>query len=554
MAYDDPDEFDNITLHPGFVLMKPGSSFYGNGHHVQFNYLAAEKRFINQRYAMTAFPFNYSAANITTSAYDSAADTLTFNLSPFTFNSYQYSGAARSVKDYVFRAENSPAWLRVDTLNRTATEGYLMDFTTPQDTVLRFNAFAPAGGQYVYTEEADDKSVYLTQYDHRVAGTGADLNFTRQEDMGWNMKGLPWLVSNYRTDTILEEGNYLRQMFIPHVFYQMDGNGEYTNAGQIRTQRSWDPGATMSMGHAFLTQTATQKGQEQVVFHLPYYGYNKPAARPILLMQAVTAANNISPRMANEKMGKCANEKMRKSDVLTIYPDSTANKFIQYAYGRDGIKWLLNDNANGQINEQMVNDQMVNALACYLLDSKRQSRISLLAAAPVEVDIPLGVIIPQNDPYGEADRTNEMSKEMVNDQMVNEKMSKYSFSLPEKSAFAAYKSVWLIDYLHHSQTNLLEQDYQTTIEPGENNARFAIRFGMFPKMQTITKRSYTVYAYGGTLYIKGLAQGDKITVYTPSGQIVYSDTATDAELTIPLSYLSGYIVKVNDTTHKVVNI
>ena len=103
---------------------------------------------------------------------------------------------------------------------------FFFTVTVTSFRVSRFNAFAPELGKYVYTETGDDKTVYLTQYDNRTAGTGAELNFTRQEDMGWNMKGLPWLVSNYRTDTVLELGNYLRQMYIPHVFYQMDGDGD----------------------------------------------------------------------------------------------------------------------------------------------------------------------------------------------------------------------------------------------------------------------------------------------------------------------------------------
>jgi hypothetical protein len=275
MQYANTDFVDlrnlEIILSPGYVLLKPAASFYGNGHTVQFSYLAAEKRFVNQRYSMTSFPFNYTTANITTTAYNEAKDSLIVNLSPFAFNTYQYSGAARSAKDYLFQLDNSALWLPIDTLNRAATDGYLMDFGVTTDTVLRFTAFAPSG-RYVYIEDAPYKTVYLTQHDHRTAGSGTGLNFTRQEDMGWNMKGLPWLVTNYRTDTILEEGNYQRQMFIPHVFYQMDGAGEYITEGdRVLTARSWDRNATLSMGNAFLTQTATTQDREAVVFHLPYY-------------------------------------------------------------------------------------------------------------------------------------------------------------------------------------------------------------------------------------------------------------------------------------------
>ena len=498
MAYDNPLDFENMIFRPGYMLLKQGASFYGNGHDVQMNYLAAEKRFINQRYSMTAFPFAYNTANITTTNYYPAKDSLGTQLSTLDFNTYQYSGAARSAKDYVFQPQQSSTWLPVDTTNRSACDGYLMDFGSAQDTILRFTAFASTLGQYVYTEDENEKTVYLTQYDNRTAGTGTGLNFTRQEDMGWNMKGLPWLVSDYRTDTIVETGSFQRQMYIPHVFYQMDGAGEYISSGsQIYTSRSWDKGATLSMGNAFLTQTATQQNREPVLFKLPLYGRNEKAARPLIRM------------MSNRN----------QSDILTVMPDSAASKNVQYSYGRDGVKWLTNDNA-AQV---------------YLLDSKRQSRISLLGSAPTEVDIPLGVMIPAST-----------------DQQAT--TNNYTFTLPEKEAFNGYKYVWLIDNQLNRTVNLLEQDYETDIAAGEHNKRFAIRFGGFPKTDDKGNRQYIVFAYGGTLYVRGLVDGDQVTIYSPSGHIIYSTTAASSELSIPLDYQSGYIIKVNDTAHKVVNI
>ncbi len=496
--------FEDIFLRPGYMLLKSGASFFGNNHNVQMNYLAAEKKFVNQRYSMTAFPYDYSVEHITSTGYDANKDSLGYQLSGITFRTYQYNGAARSAKDYVFQTENSSLWLPVDTFNRTATEGYLMDFGTTQNTVLRFTAYGENLGDYVYEEQEDepDKTIYLTQYDHRIAGNGTTLDFTRQEDMGWNMKGLPWLVSDYRTDTILLEGNYLRQMYIPHVFYQMDGAGNYnymTDGDQIYTSRSWDKGATLSMGNAFFTQTATRKGREEVIFHLPYFGRNKREARPLIRMMS----------------------SRRQSDILTVMPDSAVGKNVQYSYGRDGMKWQAN----------MLSPQM------YLLDSKRLSRISLLGAAPTEVDIPLGVYVPQND-------------QMANDQKVND----FTFSLPEKEAFEGYRYVWLIDYALRRYTNLMEEDYTASIEPGTNNTRFAVRIGGFPKTGADGKRQYVVFATDRTLYVRGLVSGDKITVYTSSGKLVRTVTASGSEFTMPLPVISGYVVKVNDTSHKVINI
>jgi len=518
MQYENPDFVDLKTsltpfaLRPGFMLLKSGASFYGNGHGVQMNYLAAEKRFKNQRYSMTSFPFNYSKANITVSGYDKDKDSLILQASPFSFNTYQYAGAARSAKDYVFQPTNSSSWLSVDTLNRTATEGYLMDFgAAVTDTVLRFNAFAPNSGKYIYTEDGYDKTIYLTQYDHHTGGTGADLNFTTQENMGWNMKGLPWLVSYYRTDTILWAGNYLRQMYIPHVIYQMDGSAYGIAGDQAYTSQSWYKGTTVSMGNAFLSQTATQNKKETIIFHQPYYDRNKKIARPAVVTYATPAVTHAPARGATYDHHALT----PVADMLTLIPDSTVSSKVQYAYGRDGIKWTANENL----------PQM------YAMDAKGLSRLSLLGAAPVEVDIPVGLHVP--DSYNGYN---------------------FTFSLPDKEPYEPYPYVWLIDYEAKTFVNLQDEDYTLPLEAGEYTKRFAIRIGGFKKNRpAATETSYVIFASGGTLYVRGTQVGDRITVYTTAGQLVASGMAEGDEWTMLLPLQTGYIVRVNNTAQKVLN-
>ncbi len=516
MQYETPNDFEDfsdnpIILRPGFMLLKSGASFYGNGHGVQMNYLAAEKRFKNQRYSMTSFPYNYNTGNITVSSYDSENDSLNFKLSTLNFNTYQYAGAARSAKDYVFQPTNSSSWLSVDTLNRTATDGYLMDFGAVTDTVLRFNAFAPTSDEYLYTEDGNDKTISLTQYDHRTGGTGADLNFTTQENMGWNMKGLPWLVSYYRTDTLLDVYNYYRQMYIPHVIYQMDGSAYGIAGDQAYTSRSWDKGTTVAMGNAFLSQTATQNEKETIIFHQPYYDRNKKIARPAVVISATPAATHTPARGATYDHHALT----PVADMLTLIPDSTVSSKVQYAYGRDGIKWTANENL----------PQM------YAMDAKGLSRLSLLGAAPVEVDIPVGLHVP--DSYNGYN---------------------FTFSLPDKEPYEPYPYVWLIDYEAKTFVNLQDEDYTLPLEAGEYTKRFAIRIGGFKKNRpAATETSYVIFASGGTLYVRGTQAGDRITVYTTAGQLVASGIAEGDEWTMLLPLQTGYIVRVNDTAQKVLN-
>ncbi|MBQ9426275.1 MAG: right-handed parallel beta-helix repeat-containing protein [Paludibacteraceae bacterium] len=522
MCYESNEDFKdfggaNIVLSPGYVLLKSGASLFGNGHRVQLNYLAAEKRFTNQRYSMTAFPFNYNVANISVTHYNTSKDSLIIHASPFSFSTYQYNGVARSAKDYVFQSENSSLWIPIDTLNRTATDGYLMDFGEDvEDTVLRFTAFAAEQGRYVYQETGDpDKLVPLKRYDNREAGSGAALNFTRLEDMGWNMKGLPWLVSDYRTDTILNEGNFLRQMHIPHVFYRMDNAGAETRGDHVSTFRSWDAGTKLSMGNAFLVQTATRSDTEDIYFHLPIYSFNERVPRPIIRLVGARPVADGSPA-GSPARNESVTEPTSIMDNLMIIPDSTADKRVEYAYGRDGVKWHMADDV----------------ASIYLLDHRFSSQLSLLGAAPTEVDIPLGISIP-----------------LAN----REPSTEYTFHLPEPEAFEGYGYVWLIDKYRNRFTNLLEQDYTVSLEPGTCNTRFAVRIGGFPLTDDKGNRQYIVYAFDGTLYVRGLIPGDDLAVYTATGQLLCKTISTGTEFTMPLFHQSGYVVRVNNTAHKVLN-
>ena len=517
MAYAQSGDFidlkgDPIIFRPGFMLLKPGASFYGNGYDVQINYLAAEKRFTNQRYSMTAFPFGYYTEHITSTAYLSAQDRLQQNVQPVPFQTYLYSGVSRSEKDYHFREDNAAAWIRVDTTFRSATEGYLMDFLTPQDTVLRFNAFAQQAGQSVYVEDTEYKTVTLTQFDYRQAGTGGDLNFTRQEDMGWNMKGLPWLVSSYRTDTILYADNFLRQMHIPHVFYQMDGAGNYLHmAGdQIYSARSWDRGTTMDMGNAFFMQTATLAPTETLYFHLPYYERNQPTPKPLLSLS--------SPAR-------------RQSDRLMFIPNDSTDKNVQYRYGRDGVKWQSNNDLT----------------QVYILSDNRTRAVSILGAAPTETDIPLGVYIPYPRPIQYAPS--------VANRQTSDQQTEFIFSLPEKEVFDGYGYIWLIDYELNRVTNLLEQDYAVSLAAGTHNQRFALRIGGMPYKDNKGHRRYLVYTEQNDLHIRGLVKGDHVAVYSVSGHLMLQTTATSSgDFTTSLPLQHGYVVRINEDAQTVLNL
>lgn len=70
-------------------------------------------------------------------------------------------------------------------------------------------------------------------------------------------------------------------------------------------------------------------------------------------------------------------------DVVEICPEQDADEEISYHPGNDGLKWYA-------LNEE---------LAHIYVPSISGLRLSLVSKAPVEVEIPLGVTIPEAGEY-----------------------------------------------------------------------------------------------------------------------------------------------------------
>ena len=499
----DPTFTGENALRPGYVLVKDGGSIYGQGNDLKFSYVAAEKSFAaDAQYGLISMPFDYY---------------LTATSAPTTFKAYAYDAEERSAYNYVFKSEDSDLWKEdlsaiQDEGKMKRTEGWLLEFdrklTAGDNKNVRFTGWGAITTDYVYEEGSADKTVRLFQNDKRQAGTGSGLEFTRQEDMGWNLKGIPYLVSGYKTcDPDNPSGdNY--NMNIPHVYYKMGGNGEYIPKGEgiIYTEQSWAGTAQLSLNEAFFTQTAVigdyeagvyTNQYEDLLFRHPVYSGSAPAyamSRPLVWVRDMDG----------------------NGDLLTVDPDPEASKDVTYSFGRDGVKWMT-----------------LNAPQLYLL-SKSNSRLSLLGAAPTETDLPLGIYVPDPD---------------------DSEPRNFIFSLPEPEAFKDYSHVWLIDRALNRVTNLLEANYAIGLRAGTDNSRFILRIGGFPYETMDGQREYIVYSWHRQLHIRGLIEGDQIRVYSASGQLVLSATASDPEFTAELPQAGGiYAVRVNDFSTKVRNL
>lgn len=206
---------------PGYLLLKTGASLYGNGNVIHASYVAAERSFPkDMQYTLMSMPFPYDYANALTTTTDEAGN--------ITEKQYDipkgktYNGEKRSAWDYDFHTSDSPCWEPMSSTAVKACDGWLLNFGTPltEATDIRFTGFGSTEGDYVYTEDGAAKTVTLTQYNQ--VPTDGSAHFTKLENMGWNLKGMPWLVSGYQTYLV---SNGQTAMSAPHVFYKVSADG-----------------------------------------------------------------------------------------------------------------------------------------------------------------------------------------------------------------------------------------------------------------------------------------------------------------------------------------
>ena len=479
-------------IQPAYLLVKDSASIYTDGNHLRAEYVAVEKIFRNQRYSMTALPYKYDITNAVKQNYNASTDAMTITPRRDDFNAYYYSGSDRAQYNYNFQPTNSYAWKAIVNDSVKANDGWLLDFKENKtaDTIL-FTGWSAQADTWLYTEDGNPKQVILNQYDHRTDGiNGEGMDFTRLEDMGWNMRGMPYLVSDYATSP-LADGTY--QMHIPHLIYQMSGAGDYLHEiiesnEQMFTHRSWIDGTLLTLGNAWFTQTSDIAPTETLTFKQPLY-VNRPSMgmRPLVML-----TNNSG-----------------KGDIMEVVPDSLASKSVAYRVGRDGIKWRSDRYTQVWIN-----------------DGTDRISMSMLASAPTKVDMQVGVAIAAG--------------------------GNFTFSLPEPEAFEPYSAVWLTDTYNNKIVNLLKQSYETFIPSGIDTRRFKLRIDGYP-LGTDGKREYISFAHEKTLYVRGLVDGDRVCVYAADGKKVADFIANKTEYELPLPQ-GMFVVNVNsEYNNKVVS-
>lgn len=474
-------------LRPGYVLALEGGSLYGQGNTIDLRYVAAE-RTIEGQYSLVSLPFdmNYKTGNadvmpfVTTTTYDTDNYNVT-ETAVAPFYRYEYDGEARSNYKYSFEESDSPCWQPLKTDTRTANEGMLINRgSTATEQTLRFTAYGATAADYPYRESADKDYVTLTQYDDRTSTNGgADFTFTSVYNMGWNLKGMPYLISNYPVYKKMDEGTYA--MNVPHMVYTMKADGSYDMAKQ-----SWYADNTLSPGEAFFTQTATINTEEHLHFAQLFYTSSASTNTG-----STRSALNISLSSA-DATGEDAYRSVGVSHaagVVSLQPvDNTSddNTSMVYTINRDGAKFMSMNPAIPDIAVCGAGGEMM----------------SLVGAAPVEKEISLATRVGST--------------------------GRYIFSLDRSAGVSpATTEVWLKDYQTGIVTNLMEDDYTAEITVGENPAspvlttgRFSLTIGgMRPDIGERDENSarWTISINHCHVSVSGLSTDSDVLFYTTDG-------------------------------------
>lgn len=483
---------------PGYLLLKTGASLYGNGNIIHAAYVAAERSFPKgMQYTLMSLPFPYDYANALTTATDDKG-----NISEAKYPipmGKTYNGEKRSAWDYDFHTSDSPCWEPMTSKQVNACDGWLLKFEEPlpANTDIRFTSFGSTDGEYVYSEDGSVKTVTLTQYN--TTPTDGTAHFTKMENMGWNLKGMPWLVSGYKTSYTDQNG--LFAMNVPHVFYTVNADGN-----NFTTLPSWNKGSTLDFGSAFFTQTAVigDKATEPVTFALPSLPSKTPdpAAKPFV---ALADENGRSDAVEVRAI-----KSIETIDAIeTIVPKAS----LAFNIGSDGVKW------------QSFNDSVPQV---YLLDNSGVA-LSLAGNAPVGVEMAMG--------YRAA------------------KDGQLTVSLPDADAFEG-QSVWLKDKETGIVTDLTQGSYSLSAVAGYTDNRLTLQIGGLQPDGSISHdepatANWSVRGSNGYLMVSGINAGDLVSIHALSGALIESDRSSGDSFTSHQLPQGVYIVTVNRSSKKV---
>ena len=499
-----PDDFDpesataegrNDVLRPGYLLLCEGASLYSEGAAVSLPHVGVERIINADAGALVAlpYPFDYSLARQIT--YSSTTGQVEETI-PAGAEWYTYDGEERAAFNYAVVTKDSPCWKSATGSEVNACTGV---YYRPADSgTYRFttadlstNGTAPVYREGYYNDRPEtEKSVTLAQYDKRPSGSKPA--YTTLENMGWNLVGCPYLVSNYPTQKYDGKDGYSPAdypMSLPRMVYtaQTVGSFQTTSSGKAQV-------ADLSAGTAFFTQTATLGTEEALTFQLPHYTGETPATPAVQKKLRLTDGNG---KAGSLELGDIRHEE--DPEMLTFH------------LNQDGLHW-------SPLNPALPELYAIGTAG---------TRFSLLGELPTEKEIPLGMNAGEG--------------------------GNCTFALPDASPFMEYGHVWLKDKETGTVTDLLHDTYTLLLDANASSEqRFTLQIGgLRPESMPDTSAGhYQVYGRQGELIIEGLAGYENIRIFDMKGRLMHAAQAT--EHTYRTSMETGiYAAHIQGEVHKV---
>ena len=251
---------------------------------------------------------------------------------------------------------------------------------------------------------------------------------------------------------------------------------------------------TTSAGHipagdAVFTQTATLKDYETFGVS-PRSDEKSGGAYENMAEVKLSVARTGETRSAD---GDAAADELQ----LAAVPASMAR--TDFDMGADGVKWMA------------ANRPQIYA-------TRGNARYSLLSAVNIEGETAVGVTVPE--------------------------AGMYTIAVPENCVADGYETVVLEDNVTHKTVDLLEGGYDfTAAAPGDIEGRFTVSFNrMVDDGRNDGIRAYSVQP--GVIRVEGVAEGDRITVYSADGMAAAQRVAASSAEDIAASVVAVAVVKV----------
>lgn len=268
------------------------------------------------------------------------------------------------------------------------------------------------------------------------------------------------------------------------IYGQKDGNYITRN-----TELAANTGGYIPAGDAVFTQTATLSDTET-------FGVEQPTARADG-DEAYGVVDGLALTLTRTGETRADGDAAADELQLTAVPASEAR--TDFDLSADGVKWMADNRPQ-------------------IYATRGNARYSLLSAVNIEGETAVGVTVPE--------------------------AGMYTIAIPESCVADGYETVVLEDNVTHKTVNLLEGGYDfTTAAPGDIEGRFTVSFNrMVDDGRNDGIRAYSVQP--GVIRVEGVAEGDRITVYSADGMAAAQRVAASSAEDIAASVAAVAVVKV----------